>query len=205
MAAPSFKNVHYLPAGATIWGGDAGVGAEYPMKTYKGRWLHAGEPPLNLSPDSAQCAFCHLADHSFEPQATDTCAICHGAGVALEDYRLNRATDYDGDGNATEPLRDEVATFGERLWAAIEAYAAANMLGPIFYDAHAYPYFMKALPGGYGNRFTNWDYAIALAAFNYQYWQKEPGAWAHNTEYILQLLYDSIEDLGGNLAGLTRP
>ena len=43
------------------------------------------------------------------------------------------------------------------------------------------------------------------AAFNYQYYQKEPGAWAHNNPYIVQILYDSIQDLGGNTTGLTRP
>jgi hypothetical protein len=43
------------------------------------------------------------------------------------------------------------------------------------------------------------------ATFNYQYAQKEPGAWAHNNKYIVQVLYDSIEDLGGDLTGLIRP
>jgi hypothetical protein len=43
------------------------------------------------------------------------------------------------------------------------------------------------------------------AAFNYQYYQKEPGAWAHNNPYIVQILFDSIEDLGGVTTGLTRP
>ena len=43
------------------------------------------------------------------------------------------------------------------------------------------------------------------AAFNYQYVQKEPGAWAHNNKYIVQILYDSIDDLDGDLTGLVRP
>ena len=34
------------------------------------------------------------------------------------------------------------------------------------------------------------------AAFNYQYYQKEPGAWAHNNKYIVQILYDSIAGPG---------
>ena len=33
------------------------------------------------------------------------------------------------------------------------------------------------------------------ASFNVQMWHKEPGAWAHNTPYILQLLHDSVDDL----------
>lgn len=47
--------------------------------------------------------------------------------------------------------------------------------------------------------------ALVKAMFNYQLYQVEPGAWAHNFGYVGQLLYDSIEDLGGSVAGLTRP
>ena len=43
------------------------------------------------------------------------------------------------------------------------------------------------------------------AAFNYQMSRKEPGAWAHNFNYMAELLYDSVEDLGGSVAGLVRP
>jgi hypothetical protein len=43
------------------------------------------------------------------------------------------------------------------------------------------------------------------ASFNYQLSRKEPGAWAHNFDYMAQLLYDSIADLGGSTAALTRP
>ena len=35
------------------------------------------------------------------------------------------------------------------------------------------------------------DSKALRAAFNYQYYQKEPGAWAHNNKYIVQILYDS--------------
>jgi hypothetical protein len=43
------------------------------------------------------------------------------------------------------------------------------------------------------------------AAHNFQIWVKEPGAWAHNTNYIAQLLIDSIEDLGGDVSSFKRP
>jgi hypothetical protein len=49
------------------------------------------------------------------------------------------------------------------------------------------------------------DSKALRAAYNYQYYQKEPGAWAHNNRYIVQILYDSIQDLGGDTMGLTRP
>ena len=34
---------------------------------------------------------------------------------------------------------------------------------------------------------------------------KDPGAYAHNPTYILQVLYDSIEDVGGDVTSLVRP
>jgi hypothetical protein len=33
-------------------------------------------------------------------------------------------------------------------------------------------------------------------AKNYQWVAKDPGAFAHNGKYILQVLYDSLQDLG---------
>jgi hypothetical protein len=33
----------------------------------------------------------------------------------------------------------------------------------------------------------------------------DPGGYSHNPKYIIQLLYDSIEDLGGTTRGMTRP
>jgi hypothetical protein len=46
---------------------------------------------------------------------------------------------------------------------------------------------------------------LLRAAYNYQWVQKDPGAFAHNGKYILQVLYDSIADIGGDVTGLTRP
>jgi hypothetical protein len=43
------------------------------------------------------------------------------------------------------------------------------------------------------------------AAYNYQYYQKDPGAFAHNAKYVMQVLYDSIEAVGGDTKGLVRP
>jgi hypothetical protein len=34
---------------------------------------------------------------------------------------------------------------------------------------------------------------------------KDPGAFAHNNEYVMQFLYDSINDIGGDVSGMTRP
>jgi hypothetical protein len=33
----------------------------------------------------------------------------------------------------------------------------------------------------------------------------DPGAYAHNGDYILQVLYDSLVDIGGEISGMIRP
>ncbi len=206
---PSFKNIHYLAAGPTLYGADAHVGYQYEGKTYVGKWRHFAAGPTN------ECTFCHLADHTFKPRLTDLCNFCHDAAQGdIEKARLNRETDFDGDGNNTETLREEVKSFGDRLYASIRAYATNNRALNIAYDGDAYPYWFKDPnnngvvdpgEGGNSNRYNKWDAALMKATFNFQMWKKEPGAWAHNTHYILQLLYDSTQDLGGSLTGLTRP
>jgi hypothetical protein len=46
---------------------------------------------------------------------------------------------------------------------------------------------------------------LLAAAYNYQYSQKDPGAYAHNGKYMIQLVIDSIEAVGGDVSGFTRP
>jgi hypothetical protein len=46
---------------------------------------------------------------------------------------------------------------------------------------------------------------LLRAAYNYQYYQKDPSAFAHNSQYVAQILYDSIQDVGGSVSGMARP
>ncbi len=217
----SFKNVHYLPAGAVQYGSRGAVGYQYTGKTYAGRWDHMnGLATSTTAPAAvpARCAYCHIqeGDHSFEVEVGGECAGCHFEATAGPlSFRKGRATDYDGDGNATETLQAEVETFATRLYAALQSYATTVRNAPIVYDAATYPYFFKDLNGNgvldvptesaSSNGYKSFDAKMIQATFNFQLYQKEPGAWAHNTHYILQLLYDSTQDLGGNVTGLTRP
>ncbi|RJP19455.1 MAG: hypothetical protein C4520_12800 [Candidatus Abyssobacteria bacterium SURF_5] len=203
----SFKNVHYLPAGAIQYGSDAIIGYQYDGKSYVEMFDH-------FSPNSAQCNFCHeLAPekHTFHVVLTTECTGCHGPVATVEDIRTLRATDYDGDTNNTERLIDEIATLGNALYAEIQTYAATTLGSPIVYDEHAHPYFFIDTNGngvrdaGEDSKYTAWDGALMKAAHNFQIWVKEPGAWAHNTNYIAQLLIDSIEDLGGDVSSFKRP
>ena len=98
-----------------------------------------------------------------------------------------------------------------RLMSAIQAVAAAP---GICYAAASYPYFFKDTDGDKScsttetvatNGFSAWTPALVKATYNYQLSRKDPGAWAHNFDYTVQLLYDGIADLGGNVTGLRRP
>ena len=206
----AFQNVHYLSAGATLYGSEATVGYEYPGKTYEGKWLHVGGT-------SAHCVFCHEVTaerHAFAPQLKSACQACHTEATAgIESIRKGRAGDYNGNGSTTETLKAEVQGLADLLLARIQVVATANAK-PIAYDAGSYPYFFNDSNGNgavdpaeatSANSYSGWTAPLIKAAHNYQIHQKEPGEWAHNTYYAIQLLYDSIQDLGGDVGTLTRP
>jgi hypothetical protein len=123
--------------------------------------------------------------------------------------------DYDGDGDTTEGLADEVETMREALYEAMQDYATeVTGAEAIVYDSHAYPYFFidtnaNGKPdedeAAYPNRYATWTPRLLRAAYNYQYAAKDPGAFAHNGKYILQVLYDALEDMGVDVSGMVRP
>jgi hypothetical protein len=189
-----FLNVHYFAAGATLFGGEAHGGYEYDGQTYVGRFAHVD--------GYNTCIQCHDA-HDLELQLED-CTTCH-AGVESADEIRKSETDYDGDGDTSEGVADEIATLREALYAAIQSYAADVVEVPIVYDAHSYPYFFLDTnangdvdPGEaiYPNKYNAWTPRLLRAAYNYQYASKDPGAFAHNAPYVIQILYDSLSDLG---------
>ena len=109
--------------------------------------------------------------------------------------------DFDGDGDTKEGIAGEITTLHEALYAAIQAYGTETAGTTIEYNAHAYPYWFTAD----GERYASWTPRLLQAAYNYQYVAKDPGVFAHNGKYIIQVLYDSIESIGGDVTGMTRP
>jgi len=192
-----FSNIHYYPAAATKYGTFAKGGYEYAGKTYDGNFAHVEEFDT--------CIECHNP-HTLEVRA-EGCVECHGEGE-FADYRMEgSAVDYDGDGDVEEGIADEIAGLQEALYAAIQAYATATPGTGIIYDSHTYPYFFIDGDGdgavtegeaNYGNKYATWTPRLARAAYNFQMSVKDPGAFAHGGKYIIQLLCDSIEDLGGD-------
>ncbi len=201
-----FSNIHYFAAGATIFGNDAQGAYVFDGKEYVGPHPHVAQAGF-------ECKSCHDV-HALDVKV-ETCAGCHGGSSDPTDpdtYRID-ATDWDGDGDTTEGVKSEIASFGERLYAGLQAYAKDKGT-PLVYDSHSYPYFFvdadengepdaNAEGGLVG--YNAWTPNLLKSAYNYQYWQKDPGNFAHNAKFMLQILYDSIENVGGDVAGLTRP
>jgi predicted CXXCH cytochrome family protein len=201
-----FLNVHYLPAAGVRNGSESKVGYEYEGKSYAGHLQHASR---------TQCTGCHepaTSNHTF--QIADvwdaTCRSCHNDQTSAEQVRLVRLADYNGNGDTSETLAAELRGL-ERLVLAQMAAAA-----PICYDKSSFPYwfidnagspdgFCAALDVNHGNRFVAWTPGLMKAAHNFQLSSKDPGGYAHNFDYLAQLLIDSIEDLGGEVDGLVRP
>lgn len=210
----SLMGNHYFAAAAVNQGSDAGAGFQYEGKSYVGAFQHAG--PVNT------CVECH-DPHSTHLQAPEEGNnICQGCHASVEGYAtyksVNRSdTDYDGDG-VKEPAYDEIEGMKAILVQAIGAYAK-NVTGNAWgFLGTSYPYgFIDTNSDGtideseaiFPNQFNTYTPRMLKAAYNFMFTTKEPGAYVHNPHYVLQLMYDSIEDLsaqsGITTEGLTRP
>jgi len=199
----SFSNIHYFVAGATLFGADVEAAWQYEGKEYAGRNEHV--EGFN------DCTQCHDV-HTLSPKV-DSCKACHPSVQSEADLAGIRmaTTDYDGDGDTTEGITGEVSTMVDALYAAIQAYAKDTAGTAIVYDAHARPYFFVdanangALDEGETDRYTSFTPRLLEAAWNLDLANRDPGNCAHNPKYVMQFLYDSIEDLGGDVSKYTRP
>jgi hypothetical protein len=198
----SFKNVHYLAAGATFFGTQAKGMYEYAGKTYDGKNLHVDTFDT--------CTDCHDA-HALTIKTT-ACAACHKEG---DPTKFRKTTEsYDGSTDASEPMAAMVENFRTKLYAAVQKYTKDHNLPGVIYDPASYPYFfLDANNDGKPDvdskgaviSYNSFTPRLMEAAYNLQYVTKDPGAFAHNPHYVIEGMYDSIADLGGDLTGLTRP
>lgn len=179
----TFINPHYASAAATLLGSAVGGGYEYPDRNYVGRFEHV--------PALAQCADCH--DPHGLGVRVETCAGCHGS----ENPRSIRTSqaDFDGDGDIGSGMHDEVAALADVLLEAIKTYSLEVTAAPIDYTVH-FPYFVAQNTNTAGSPYRSWTPRLLRAAYNYQFVTKDKGAYAHNPHYAVQLLHDSISDLG---------
>lgn len=202
-----FRNVHYRAAGATLMGTLAKGGYEYSGLNYAGSIKH--KEGVN------ECTECHNP-HRAEVRVA-LCTSCHKEVIARKDLITIRdgdsKTDFDGDGNIFEGIGGEVGGLHSLLYKAIQAYAKTIAKKPIGYDAHAYPYFFNDSNGNgvidkeeanRKNSFKGWTPRLLRAAYNYQFVAKDPGAYAHNGPYTIQLLVDSLNDLAKKVPGVNK-
>jgi hypothetical protein len=201
-----FRNPHYFAAGATLFGTEAKGAYEFEGQSYNGRNLHV--EGFNT------CVACHET-HGLQVKV-EACTACHPTVKSEEDLMTIRMTpgDFDGDGDETEGIAGEVQTMKEKLFAAIQTYATNTTGTGIVYEGLSYPYFFidtnaNGTPDPEelvsDNAFASWTPSLLRAAYNYQWVEKDPGTFAHNGLYILQVLYDSLVEVGGDTAGTTRP
>lgn len=195
-----FLNVHYFAAGATLFGTDAKGAYEFAGQEYLGQNKHVEA--------YSNCTQCH--DTHKLTVKTAECKACHGS-EDIETFRSPGDTiDYDSDSDTTEGVAGEIETLKEALYTAIKDYAAKTAGAAIAYNASVYPYFF-ADANGNGEAdadekaYATWTPRLLTAAYNLQYVTKDPGAFAHNGKYIVQILYDTLVDLKVEVKGLARP
>ncbi len=197
-----FRNVHYFAAGATLYGSQAQMGYEYDGKSYDPKFRHV--------PEFDTCIACH--DQHATKVRVDQCAQCHQGVKTVDDLKNNRENgslaDYNGNGDTKEGIYYELKGLQDILYSSIQAYATEVGGAPVVYDGATYPYFLSAASDGTvakdakGNPvpYGKWTARLLKAAYNYQVSAKDPGAFAHNAKYIIELLHDSIDDLNGKIS-----
>lgn len=205
----SFINVHYGIAAATQMGSEARIAYQYDGRDYAGRYLHV----TGLT----ACIDCH--DPHSQQVDPKKCSPCHVMVVSQEDFPRIRTTktDWDGDSDTMEGVAMEIASLQEMLMQTMQLYANRVVGTPIVYG-DAFPYFFadKNANGvadpdeaNAGNRYQSWTPRLLRTAYNYHFVQEDGGAHVHNPVYVLQFLYDAIQDLGAKVpvpaAGFQRP
>lgn len=204
----SFINSHYLGVAGIWFGTDAQIAYEYDGKTYAGTNPHAAADGKNLG-----CVGCH--DVHTGAVKEELCATCHAGIKSVDDIRMSNV-DYNGNGKVLgqESIRDEYRPLRDALLKEIQTYAKTKAKVGIAYDSAAYPYwFVDANGDGKPDldkdnktiAYNAWTARLLKAAYNYNYLQKTGGAVFHNPQYSIQIVIDSIEDLGGDVTKYTRP
>jgi hypothetical protein len=187
-----FINPHYATAAASWLGGYGGAGYHYEGRSYSGRFFHAR--PVST------CNSCH-EPHTLEV-AFEPCLTCH-QGDEPGAIRSSRQS-YDGSGNTGVGIRTDIANNAALLKDLILGYARDVAKAPLIYDGGRYPYFFADANGdglvdqaeGRPVAYAAWTPRLLRAAYNWKLVTSDKGNFAHNPDYTLELLYDSIEDIG---------
>ncbi len=186
-----FINPHYATAAATWLGGYGAAGYHYAGQDYFGRFFHAR--PV------ASCNSCH-EPHTLEVEF-EACTTCHDESEPAA-IRIARQS-YDGSGDTAKGISADIEANSDLLLEMIGAYADEVIGAPVIYDAGSYPYFFADANGdgaidmadGRPVAYSSWTPRSLRAVFNWKLVTADPGNYAHNPQYSLQLLYDAIADV----------
>ena len=106
--------------------------------------------------------------------------------------------DYDGDGNTSEGIYDELVGLRDKLLARRSASTARSTARRSATPSTAYPVLVRrrrrrrqpARPAEAvaANAFKSWTARLVRATYNFQLARKDPGAFAHNAKYVIELL-----------------
>ena len=193
----SFSNIHYFAAAASQFGTFVKGGYEYAEHEYDARFSH-------ITGYNA-CNTCHNP-HSLQVNLK-ACNTCHVGIKDPKDIRyIGSQVDYDGDGDITEGMYYEIQHIMDKVYATIQRYARTVLNQPIVYNGDLNPYwFFDNNGNGVADADDTTSYnafsvRLLKAAYNYQVAKKDPNNFAHNGKYIIELLYDGIEDMNARLA-----
>ena len=183
-----FRNIHYFAAGATLYGSEAQGGYEYDGKMYDPKFRHVEGMDT--------CVACH--DQHATQVRVEKCQECHTDVKTVDDLKNVRMqgslVDYNGNGDVKEGIAAELKGLQDILYSSIQMYANEVVKTPIAYDPATYPYWFAAGPDGKpakddkGNAINyngKWTARLLKAAYNYQLSVKDPGAFAHNSKYVV--------------------
>ena len=172
---------------ADIYTGEGGY--EYATKMYRNS-SHTGF--------EKGCVNCHMpaieanmgvADHSFYPQLSVCTASCH-----------RNAENFDVNGGQSETkialqsLRESLNTLGLLSRDGVNPLTDEELNDEEWRHDEARPQNPSAVPA-----------ARAGALYNYMIVARGSAFGVHNPSYTNQLLFDSIEAVGGDLTGIVRP
>ena len=188
--------------------------AGHPMegKRYTGPFVHGAGPGCAVCHEHAADAADGTGPETWTPSRA-TCRPCHAQASNPDAIRTTHSADYDGDGDATEPLASELDALLADLMTAIQS-SSRTTGSAICYHPERYPYWMKDTDSdgvcgddeaGASNAYEIWTEPMLRASCNYQVVSRQRGAWAHNFDYAAQLIIDSIEVLGADVTRYARP
>ena len=177
------------------------LGDTVPTGTWEGAYpLTFNSVTLNKGDaNTFPCAGCHKDAYSLNPKIDEFDVAAGELLAAIQAYATVPAN--------LAAIKAAVPTFNTDATKSSVVGQAANVTG-ICYNGAANPYFFFEVSGVCYDglsagaptltaSFNVLNPALLKAGFNYQWTQKEPGAWAHNEFYVMQAIYDSIVAVGG--------